>query len=182
MTRPCPPLLFALLLAGCATTSAHTVRTNSDGWTELSVDKGSRKQEILWRSGSPGARWRDDGTRTTDFGWVHSTAPAVIYGDSSCGRRVEDVPLTVLVNHLTFGFEAVTTESQESLDLAGRGALRRVFTATLDGRPVKLASTVVKKGPCVFDLVYLHADPARFANHLPEYEAVVAGLAIKEGP
>ena len=180
------PLLLALalsgsLLLGCTAARGTPARTTSDGWSVRQVRKGDSNKEIAWRAGSPGEGWTQDGARTADFAWAHSAMPSTIYGDSSCGRGYEDVPLTVLVNHLTFGFEQLTTDSQEELDLAGRGALRRVFSATLDGRPIKLASTVIKKGPCIFDLVYVTAAPARFGEGLAAYERVVAGLAIREG-
>jgi hypothetical protein len=173
------PLMF-LLLAGCATTAGAS-RTTSDGWTVMQLHAGSTSKEVAWRAGDPGEGWTRDPARTADFAWVHRTAPSTIYGDSSCGRSYDDVPLTVLVNHLTFGFDDLQTDAQEPLDLAGRGGLRRVFSASLDGRPVKLASTVVKKGPCVFDLVYVTADVGSFTAGLDAYERVVQGLAIREG-
>ncbi len=176
--------LFPLLLiffAGCVTTQARS-RTTSDGWTVQRVPDGSDKgKEVAWRAGEPGDEWVRDSARTADFAWVHRRAPATIYGDSTCGKRYDDVPLTVLINHLTFGFDDLRTESQEEMALAGRAGLRRVFSASLDGLPVKLASTVVKKGPCIFDLVYVTADPQGFKDALPDYEAVVGGLAIREG-
>lgn len=171
--------LFALL-CGCAAPRATASRSTSDGWTVLRVPAGGERHEVSWRAGEPGSGWSRDPARTADFAWVHRDLPATIYGDSTCGRRYDDVPLTVLVNHLTFGFEGATTESQEDLELAGRAGLRRVFSATLDGVPVKIASTVVKKGPCIFDVVYVTARPGRFDEQLPAYEEVVAGVVIRE--
>ncbi len=178
------PLIFGLLflttVVGCATTGGGT-RTTADGWTVRQVHKGKSSKEIAWRAGSPGSSWARDSARTADFAWVHTKRPATIYGDSTCGKKFDDVPLTVLVNHLTFGFEEVATQSQESMQLSGRAGLRRVLTASLDGRPIKLASTVVKKGPCIFDLVYVTADVAAFDSVLSDYQAVVDGLSIREG-
>jgi len=181
--RPVARLLlvgFLALLAGCATARATASRTTSDGWTVLRVPAGSDVREVSWKAGAPGAGWARDSARTADFAWVHRDLPATIYGDSTCGRRYDDVPLTVLVNHLTFGFEGATTESQVDMEIAGRAGLRRVFTAKLDGIPVKIASTVVKKGPCIFDVVYVTARPATFDDELAAYEAVVADLVIQE--
>jgi hypothetical protein len=172
--------LFLTVTAGCATTGGGA-RTTSDGWTIRQVHKGHSNKEIAWRSGSPGTEWARDSAQTADFAWVHTAQPATIYGDSTCGKKFDDVPLTVLVNHLTFGFEEVATVSQESMDLSGRAGLRRILTASLDGRPIKLASTVVKKGPCIFDLVYVTADVAAFDSGLSDYQAVVDGLSIREG-
>ncbi|MCO4770265.1 MAG: hypothetical protein KDA24_09570 [Deltaproteobacteria bacterium] len=181
MHRAVVLLLSLILLASCATTQGSG-RTTSDGWTVQRIPNGNDKgKEVAWRAGSPGSDWSRDSAQTADFAWVHRSAPATIYGDSTCGKKYYDVPLSVLINHLTFGFEDLQTDAQEEIDLAGRAGLRRVFSASLDGIPVKLASTVVKKGPCIFDLVYVTADVARFDAELADYETVVAGLAIREG-
>ncbi len=170
-------LLAALLLSGgCATTGS---RQTSDGWTVNTVQAGASKMKVTWITGTPGAPWERDSARTADMAWRNPRLAATIYVDTTCGNKYDDVPLTVLVNHLTFGFENPVTEEQVELDLAERGALRRVFSARLDGRPVKLASTVVKKGPCIFDLVYATAKPDRFAEGWGAYEAVLEGLAIR---
>ncbi len=166
-----------LLLGGCVTTQGS--RQNSDGWMVRMVRAGSAEMKVTWITGTPGPSWDRDSARTADIAWTHSGLAATIYGDSTCGSKYDDVPLTVLVNHLTFGFENLKTEEQTELDLAERGALRRIFTAQLDGRPIKLASTVVKKGPCIFDLVYVTAVPDRFTDGLEAYESVVEGLAIR---
>ena len=165
------------LLTGCATT--HRSRTTADGWNVRMVSAGARDTKVTWITGTPGAPWTRDAARTADVAWTHGPLNATIYGDTTCGSRYDDVPLTVLVNHLTFGFEDLQVEDPTPLELAERGALQRIFTARLDGRPIKLASTVVKKGPCIFDLVYVTAQPDRFAEGWDAYQAVVSGLTIR---
>ena len=66
------------------------------------------------------------------------------------------------------------------MDLAGRGGLQRIFDATLDGRPVRVGLTAVRKGPCVFDVVFVHASRDRFEGLLPDYQRVVESLRIQE--
>ena len=166
-----------LVLGGCATTQG--ARQTSDGWMVRMVRAGNTEHKVSWITGSPGASWQRDPARTADVAWTHRDLAATIYSDTTCGSRYDDVPLTVLVNHLTFGFEDLKTEEQVEVDLAVLGALRRVFSATLDGRPVKLASTVIKKGPCIFDLVYVTAQPDRFTDGWDAYMAVLDGLAIR---
>ena len=172
-------ILLILSLCGCATTQS---RTTSDGWSVRAVPAGKGEIIVQWRGGAPGSGWLAERSRTSDFSWTHAGLGATIYGDSTCGERYDDVPLTVLVNHLTFGFEGTQTVSQTELELTQRAALRRVFTARLDGREVQVASTVVKHGPCIFDLVYLTVQPDRFDEGLPAYEAVTAGLVVRVGP
>lgn len=170
-------VLGIALLSGCATTSG--AKQTSDGWYVRMVPAGGKDMRVSWITGSPGGAWSRDPARTADVAWTHDGLAATIYGDTTCGKRYDDVPLTVLVNHLTLGFTDMETQEQVELDIAERGGLRRIFTAQLDGRPIKLASTVVKKGPCIFDLVYVTARPDRFDDGWDAYQAVVDGLTIR---
>src|SRR5690606_3292323 len=86
-----------------------------------------------------------------------------------------DPSLAVLTNHLLIGFEDRVIRERESLQISGRGALRTRVAATLDGVPVEMELTVLKKDGCVYDLVYL-APPHRFEEHVSTYRRVVASF------
>ena len=172
-------LLPLLLLAGCATTGVPPSRMD-DGWAVRRVPAGDGAIEMAWTVDGPGSGWLDERDRTSEFTWIHRDQAATIYADSTCGDPAEDVPLTVLLNHQTFGFEDLETLAQVEVDLAGRGGLQRIFDATLDGRPVRVGLTAVRKGPCVFDVVFVHANRDRFEGLLPDYQTVVESLRIKE--
>lgn len=104
------------------------------------------------------------------------TSGAAIYVDDSC-RRYDDAPLHVLANHLFFGFTEVEVESTEDLEIDGRAAYRRVIRGRMDGVPVKVAATVMKKDDCVYDFVYFAA-PGAFEGGLAEYERVVRSFRV----
>ena len=106
---------------------------------------------------------------------------ATIYTDTSCGKKYKDAPLTILSNHLTMGFEDVEVTDQSTGMLSDRASLERIATGNLDGVPVRLASTVVKKGPCVFDLV-LVSNPGQFEAALADYRVVRDGFDARFDP
>lgn len=101
---------------------------------------------------------------------------AGIYVDDSC-RRYDDAPLHVLANHLFFGFTQVEVESTEDMEIDGRAAYRRVVRGRMDGVPVRVAATVMKKDDCVYDFVYVAA-PGAFESGLAEYERVVRSFRV----
>lgn len=165
-------LLFTL---GCATTSASF----QDGWfvrsVKVPVEGGEQRMTVRWTAGLPADGWKQAPDRAGDFSYWNEALGATMYGDSTCGERFDDVPLTVLANHLFFGFDDVRTEREEALELSGRAGLRRVASGTLDGVPVRIGAAIVKKGPCVFDLT-LVAPPARFADAEPDWIRFVDGF------
>lgn len=167
--------LAFLAVAGCAATSAQW----SDGWfvrsVTLPVDGADQKAIVRWKAGLPRSGWEDARDRAADFSFWNRDLGATLYGDTTCGERYDDAPLTVLANHLFFGFVDLKTERHEEFDLGGRSALRKVATGTLDGQPVRIGATVVKKGPCIFDLV-LVAPPDAFASAEPAWSAFVDGF------
>ena len=94
------------------------------------------------------------------------------------GKKYDDSPLTVLSNHLTMGFEDVEQVDQSAGELSGRGSLERISKANLDGVPVMLATTVVKKDICVFDLILI-ARPDSFEAALADYRSLRDGFEAR---
>ena len=133
---------------------------------------------MSYRAGALEAPWTPARDFTADFSFYNSGIGATIYGDTSCGKRYEDAPLTVLINHLVLGFTDVATVSQQERELAARGAMERVATGSLDGVTVSLALTVLRKGPCVFDLVLI-SPPDGFESSLTDYRAFVDGFEAR---
>ncbi len=175
------PLLLAAILSfasACATTQG-AVR---DGWFHRKVtvkdEDGEHRFDVAWKTGHPGRAWADAGDKAADFSYWNSEIGATIYGDTHCGDLYDDAPLTVLANHLFFGFQSVKTLSQEEAKLGDRAAVQRVSTGTLDGKPVQVGVTVVKKGPCVFDMVYIAA-PHTYSQASGDYGAFVAGFDVR---
>lgn len=157
------PLLsssLALALAGCA----------SSGTYRNGVFEGSH---VVYRVEAPAGGWRLVSFSGNDLAWGGPDGE-VIAVNSECEDH-GDPSLAVLTNHLLIGFEDRVIRERESLQISGRGALRTRVAATLDGVPVEMELTVLKKDGCVYDLVYL-APPHRFEEHLSTYRRVVASF------
>ena len=161
-------LLAPPALSGCATARAGWV---GDWWVqtvEMKGPAGDYAMEVRYRAGPTGSDWAEGPAPPGDFSFYNKRLGATIYADSSCGKKYQDAPLTVLSNHLTMGFDDVEPGAETVLRLSDRAGLERLSTGRLDGVGVTLASSVVKKGPCVFDLV-LVASPDGFEQALDDY-------------
>ena len=160
--------LGALLLSGCQTGRGGWV---GQWWVQnvrVQGPGGGYEMEVRYRAGGTGEGWEEGPAPPGDFSFYNRSLGATIYADSSCGRKYQDAPLVILSNHLTMGFDDVELEQETELTLSGRAGLERLATGSLDGVGVALATTVLKKGPCVFDMV-LVAAPDGFERALRDY-------------
>lgn len=99
---------------------------------------------------------------------------AALYVDSTC-RNFQDAPLSVLANHLFFGFDEAEVRHQRIHRIDNRDALERLVRARLDGAEVGVAVTVLKKNACVFDII-LVAPADAFDDLVPFYREIVGGF------
>jgi len=177
MTRTHAALLVTalLLVSGCVTTSGGWV----DGWWVRPVviegPSGRSERTLRYRTDSPSAAWQPGDTPPGDYAFYSPRYGATIYADSSCGKKFDDAPLSVLSNHLTMGFEDVETIEENESMLSDRSSLERLSSGALDGVPVRLATTVVKKGVCVFDVI-LVSSPRHFDSALADYRNLRDGF------
>jgi hypothetical protein len=167
-------LLFPTLLVltpGCATPRGSF----EGGWfvrpIKLQGPAGHFSHTLGYRIGTPGSGWAQASTPPGDFAYYNASLGATLYTNSSCGKKYDDSPLSVLSNHLIMGFENVEQRDQQDGMLAERKSLERISTAELDGVPVVLASTVVKKDVCVFDVILI-GRPDGFEQALAEYRGL----------
>jgi len=167
-----------LLASGCATTRGGF----ENGWfvrpIKLEGPQGSTPTTLLYRTAAPPSGWGEGEAPPGDFAFYNPALGATVYADSSCGKKYDDSPLTVLSNHLTMGFELVEQIEETEGSLSGRGSLERLSSAELDGVPVTLATTVVKKDVCVFDLILI-ARPDSFDRALTDYRTLRDGFEAR---
>ena len=109
-----------------------------------------------------------------DLAFIHGPTSGVIQANASCQAGL-DIPLEALRNHLLIGFTERETVEERRIELDGREALDVHLTAKLDGVPVEMRLTVLKKNECVFDMALLTA-PADFARLEPHYDAFLRGF------
>jgi hypothetical protein len=77
-----------------------------------------------------------------------------------CGVDGDDVPLAALTHHLFLNFTKRHVESQQTVELDGREALRTELTAELDGVSKRFLVFVMKKDGCVYDFMWIGAAEA----------------------
>jgi hypothetical protein len=136
---------------------------------------------------APAARLRADAT-TLSGAWrsahvdgalaFHHPGGGAIAASWSCDVVDEDAPLDVLVNHELMQLEHPTEHGRESFVLDGRGALRAIVDARVDGVPVRITLVVWKKDGCVADAQLVGAAnivPARRAD----FDRFVASLSLE---
>jgi len=129
--------------------------------------------------GDPGDGWKKVGSGGADFAFRHRSDAAVIYADSNCGARFEDSSLEALAEHLSFGVRMGEPSFEETYMLDGRTAYTVRAPGELDGVPVELGTTIIKKDRCVYDIVVIAPRGQRFQSAWEGYQAAIAGFATR---
>lgn len=124
------------------------------------------------------SRWRQVHFADNDLAWVDGTGQ-VMAMNSTC-RNFEDAPLDVLTSHLLMGFTDKLQVDKKNFMMDGREAQQTAWTAKLDGVPVDINITVLKKDDCVYDFTYV-APLAHGADHLAAFERLLDGFTTSEG-
>lgn len=153
-------LLPALLSTGCLSREARE----------------AARLEGRFKLGDPGQGWKGVAPGGADYAFFNDSLNATIYADSNCGERYEDAPLPDLVKHMVQGVADAEQVSERSFELDGREAFTARRTGSLDGVPVELGVTVLKKDTCLYDIVLITAPGEPFERALGAYDAVVGGF------
>jgi hypothetical protein len=174
LASPPAPLLrltgLSLLLT--LTAGAAVAGCGSSGSYHEGEYSGS---EADFRVGVLGPDWTRIGVRDqNDLAFVHGPTSAVIQANASCQAGL-DIPLEALRNHLLIGFTEREVLSERRIPVDGREALDVHVRAKIDGVPVELRLTVLKKNDCVFDMALVVA-PEDFARVEPHYETFLSGF------
>jgi hypothetical protein len=96
--------------------------------------------------------------------------------DAFCDQAYDDSPLPMLTRHLFAGLQDLKVIKEEPFEMDGRGALRTLFQASLDGVPVKVDAVVIKKNWCLFDF-YLVSPPQQYEAAAPAFETFYRGFS-----
>ncbi|MED5371681.1 MAG: hypothetical protein VX899_11740 [Myxococcota bacterium] len=110
-----------------------------------------------------------------DYAWRNPQG-AVIFADSNCGPNYEDSKLEDLTEKQLAGISEGEPLLSTPLSLAERSALQEQYLGRLDGVPVALGITVVKKHFCVYDFVLIAPRGASFDAAWPAYASAVEGF------
>jgi len=137
-----------VLVLACASKEVR-LSSRMEGRYELPVPVGD------WESVRPGG---------ADHAWWSSDLTASFYVDSNCGVRFEDVALPRLVDSQLNGVSLGDPLAEEYFTLDGREAYTRLTLGRIDGVPVELAVTVMKKNQCTYDFVLVAPRGDKFAE------------------
>ncbi len=162
-----PCMSLAALLAGCA---AGRV-----------VDGAYENPATGFRVPVPPAPWVQISIPDVVVAFRHPSGAGTIAAFSGCDGPRRG-PLRVLARRLFFGLKEREVVEEVPVSLDGAEALRTVVRADQDGAPVVVESVVVRRGPCVYDLV-LAAPPAAYPALRADFDRMAAGWrALPPGP
>ncbi len=166
--RPLRTLEVALLGLVCALPVVACASAGFDGHVYHDDD-------VRFRVGPVPNTWHPievDGAR---LAFRDDAANASVAVNGRCKVDGDDVPLASLTQHLFLEFTERTQTSQATVSLDGREALRTEVSAALDGVKKQYLVYVLKKDSCVYDFMYIAAEPDAGAR--AEFERFVQGFA-----
>jgi hypothetical protein len=131
--------------------------------------------DMRFRVGPVPNGWHQIAVEGARLAFRDDAANATVAVNARCKVDGDDVPLASLTQHLFLEFTERTQTSQTSVSLDGREALRTEVTAALDGVKKQYLVYVLKKDSCVYDFMYISADPEQAAR--AEFERFVQGFA-----
>ena len=135
-----------------------------------------RGKDVSFRVGPLAGAWRRIEVDGALLAFRDDPSDATIAMNGRCGVDGDDVPLHALTHHLFLNFTKRQVESQKTLTLDGREALRTELTAELDGVPRRFVVYVLKKDGCVYDFMWIGADGALDSS---DFQRFVQGFSTQ---
>ncbi len=133
--------------------------------------------EMRFRVGPIPGSWRKIVVEGARLAFRSDAANSTVAVNARCKVDGDDVPLASLTQHLFLEFTERTVTSQSTVSLDGRQALRTEVSAALDGVKKQYLVYVLKKDSCVYDFMYIAAEPDALVGARAEFERFVQGFA-----
>ncbi|MBI2341360.1 MAG: hypothetical protein HYY43_00645 [Deltaproteobacteria bacterium] len=127
------------------------------------------KKGLSYRVGYLGPQWKEFKTGSKSASFHNDSMGATISTDAFCGGAFEDLPLKTLDGQLFAGMEKRVVSKTDEIVLDGRGALRTVSEASIDGVRLKFDAVTIKKNNCTVDFVYM-SPPENYSAGLNDFE------------
>ena len=157
----------------------------------LSMSTGLCLLSGCWAFGSDGSRlegryrlaqlerpWTTVDAGGADYAWWHRESGATIYSDSNCEKGYSDSSLERLANAQSAAIDDAEQVSLREHRLAERDALTAVYSGQVDGVPVVVTTTILKKDRCIYDFVMVA--PVGSEDVLTaDYDSLVASFREK---
>lgn len=171
--------LLAGLFTGCAVVGqVRPVEEKSQSYGVLELNKENPEWLKLDQSRADSA---DDmtGTEVPDAAYQSKKSGAIISINSACRAGLEqDKDLQNLTNLLFLGVSDIKTRTEQGITIETTPALQTTLHGTLNGEEMMFRTVVMKRGVCVYDMIYM-ASPQFFPDHEQEFAHFVASLRVK---
>ncbi len=127
------------------------------------------KKDLSYKVGYLGPAWKEFKTGSKSASFHNDAFGATISTDAFCGGSFEDLPLKTLDGQLFAGMGKRVVSKSDEIVLDGRGALRTVSDASVDGVRLKFDAVTLKKDNCIFDFIYM-APPENYSSGVKDFE------------
>ena len=119
-------------------------------------------------------------TEVSDVTYHSTETESVIALNSSCRPSFGNPQhtLNLATQQLLMGMSHITERLEQSGDIAQTQGLETTIHGLISGRNFKMRVIVLKKGTCLYDLMYL-SEPDQFPLHEKEFSYFVSSLRLK---
>ena len=119
-------------------------------------------------------------TEVSDVAYQSKKTASIISLDSACRQSSanSDHNLQTFTNQLLLGISNIAQRDETAVIVQNTPALETTVTGRVNADPVKLRTVVLRRGHCVYDLVFV-ARPNTFSEEETDFSHFVASLKLK---
>lgn len=178
------PLVISILLLGSCSVVRFAKIYSSD---DLSGGKGELRGSVYtsgdtsYRIGILSDDWQRVSTDRGDIFFWNSAKKASITVNSVCDSNKLKYNLNALSESLVTGIRDKEMIKRDEIEIDGTDALYSEYEGIYDDRHIGIATIVLKKDKCVYDLSYSTLADS-FNSHLEEYLEFSADFEVKGQP
>jgi hypothetical protein len=177
-------LALALLQTGCAVLigSIKPVEEKSESYGIADLSKEGPGWVKLDAAAESNASKTPEVTPTevSDVAYQSKKTASIISLDSACRKSSAspDHDLKSFTNQLLLGISNIAQRNEAAVIVQNTPALETTVTGRVNADPVMLRTVVLRRGNCVYDLVFV-ARPNTFSEEETDFSHFVASLKLK---
>ena len=114
----------------------------------------------------------------SDVAFQSKTTSSIISLNSACRPGGDQRSLKEISRLLFLGLSQSSAPEEQTLEVERVPALQTTVEGRLNNEPVRLRTVVLRKGECVYDLMYV-ARPEQFDKQLGDFTHFVSSLRIR---
>jgi hypothetical protein len=156
-------------------------KSDSYGVADLSRESPDRWQRLS--ATAEGVDAKDPAisvAEVPDVAFQSKATSSIISLNSACrsGGETEERDLKGFTNLLFLGISDVSFREESELKLQRGPALETTIQGKLNGEPMKLRTVVLRRGDCLYDLMYV-ARPDQFPANETDFSHFIASLRLR---